>query len=66
MTRKKVCVIGAGIIGVSSALRILERNEHASAVTLISDTFSPDTTADGSAGILFPRHIGDTPRHLAR
>lgn len=45
----KVAIIGAGIIGITSACRILESYPKAN-VTVIADVFSPNTTSDVSAG----------------
>ena len=39
-----VCVVGAGVIGLSSALEILRAGHN---VVVIADRFSPDTTSDG-------------------
>jgi D-amino-acid oxidase len=58
----KIAVVGAGIIGLSSAVRIQEElglpNVH---ITLIAEKFSPETTSDGAAGIWGPYLLGDTP-----
>ncbi|KAK3089968.1 hypothetical protein FSP39_008105 [Pinctada imbricata] len=54
MERKpKICVIGAGVIGVTSAFCIQEQ-VPGTEVTIIADTFSPSTTSDGSAGFWLP------------
>ena len=60
-----VAVIGAGIIGLSSAVCILERNPSIK-LTLIADKFCPDTTSDGAAGLIMPFNMGNTPIHLQR
>ena len=60
----KVAVIGAGIIGLSSAVNISELRLAAGSrvrVTLITDAMSPDTTGDGAAGFWEPHLAGDTP-----
>ncbi|XP_035219061.1 D-aspartate oxidase-like isoform X3 [Stegodyphus dumicola] len=57
---QKVAVIGGGIIGVSSAVHALETIPNIE-VTLISEKFSPHTTADGSAGFWCPYLLGDVP-----
>lgn len=48
----RIAVAGAGVIGLSTALCIVEDLPLCS-VTLLADRFSPDTTSDGAAGILF-------------
>jgi len=54
----KVAVIGAGVNGVSSAIKILEHYQNEKKinvqVTIISDEFTPNTTGDGSAGLWGP------------
>ncbi|KAH8412050.1 hypothetical protein KR222_007947 [Zaprionus bogoriensis] len=58
-----VAVIGAGVNGVSSAIKILEHYQKAKQnvqVTLISDEFTPNTTGDGSAGLWGPFLLGGT------
>ena len=49
----KICVVGAGIIGLSSAVKIQERIVGAD-VTIIADAFSPNTCSDGSGGFWEP------------
>ena len=53
----RVCVIGAGIIGLSSAVLIQSKLADAGVaaeVTLMAETFSPETTSDKSGGIWEP------------
>lgn len=52
MKRVRVAVVGAGVIGFSTAVCIAEALPFCS-VTLLAEKFSPDTTSDGAAGILF-------------
>ncbi|XP_046561530.1 D-amino-acid oxidase-like isoform X2 [Haliotis rubra] len=61
----KVCVIGAGIIGLSSAIQIQERVGQGE-ITLVADKFSPETTGDGSGGFWKPhiRWSETTWKHL--
>ena len=58
-----VCVIGGGIIGLSTAVNVAQLSLHGYRVhvTLIAESFSPDTTADGSAGFWEPYLSADTP-----
>lgn len=48
----RIAVVGAGVVGLSTAVCIAEALPLCS-VTLLADRFSPDTTSDGAAGILF-------------
>ncbi|KAM3594687.1 uncharacterized protein V6R79_012218 [Siganus canaliculatus] len=52
MKKVRVAVVGAGVVGFSTAVCIAEALPFCS-VTLLADKFSPDTTSDGAAGILF-------------
>ncbi|XP_037602537.1 D-aspartate oxidase [Sebastes umbrosus] len=56
----RVVVVGAGVIGFSTAVCIAEALPLCS-VTLLADKFSPDTTSDGAAGILFAAKFPDIP-----
>ena len=60
----RICVVGGGIIGLTTALRL--KRELGSDVTLLTEKLSPDTTADGAAGIWSPYLIGDTPEEAQR
>lgn len=53
MQRVKVAVVGAGVVGLSTAVCIAEKLPYCS-VNVIAEKFSPDTTSDGAAGILLP------------
>uniref|UniRef100_A0A8C0HHV5 D-aspartate oxidase n=1 Tax=Buteo japonicus TaxID=224669 RepID=A0A8C0HHV5_9AVES len=53
MAAPKVAVVGAGVIGLSTALCITETCPSCS-VTVLSDQFSPNTTSDVAAGMLIP------------
>ncbi|XP_068140845.1 D-amino acid oxidase [Drosophila tropicalis] len=60
-----IAIIGAGVNGVSSAIKILEHyrfNEPNTPiqVTIHSDEFTPNTTGDGSAGLWGPYLLGGT------
>lgn len=48
-----VAVVGAGVVGLSTAVCIAEALPFCS-VTVLAEKFSPDTTSDGAAGVLFP------------
>ncbi|XP_033844408.1 D-aspartate oxidase [Periophthalmus magnuspinnatus] len=60
MPQVKVAVVGAGVIGFSSAVCIAESLPNA-AVTIIAEKFSPDTTSDGAAGIFFAAEFHEIP-----
>ncbi|ELU03058.1 hypothetical protein CAPTEDRAFT_92345 [Capitella teleta] len=55
-----VCVLGAGVVGLGVALRLLRTGN--TRVTIVAEKFSPHTTGDGAAGIWEPYALGDT-RH---
>lgn len=61
-----IAVIGAGVNGVASAIKILEHylkeGKSAIRVTIISEEFTPKTTGDGSAGLWGPYLLGGTPQ----
>lgn len=50
---KKVCVLGAGIIGMTSALMVKEKHRDWN-VTIIADKFNEETLSDIAAGIFRP------------
>ena len=58
-----VAVIGAGVVGVSSALAIQEALPRVE-VTIIAAELTPDTTGDGSAGVWGPRSIDGAPEQV--
>ena len=55
----KIAVIGAGVMGLSTALRL--QSDPSLDITIIAEKFSPETTSDGAAGIWSPTFLGDTP-----
>ena len=52
--RYRVVVVGAGVVGLSTALHLLERFGGKLQVTIVSDHFSPDTTADKAGTLIMP------------
>ncbi|XP_071506253.1 D-aspartate oxidase-like [Diadema antillarum] len=62
-SRRRVCVVGAGVIGLASAVNIVE-NIPGVEVTVVAEKFSsPDITSCVSGGLWHGRDsIGDTPR----
>lgn len=58
---KKIVVIGAGVNGLSSAVKIAEFFPRQRVqVTLVSEDVSPNTTGDISAGLWGPYLIGSS------
>ena len=57
MTRPRVAVVGAGIVGLPTA-NVLIQSSYQPHVTVIAEKFSPNTTADLSAGIAWPAVAG--------
>ncbi|GCC28192.1 hypothetical protein chiPu_0006620 [Chiloscyllium punctatum] len=60
MDKMRVAVIGAGVVGLSTAVCIAESIPDCS-VTVIAEKFSPYTTSDVAAGILSPHFSRETP-----
>lgn len=60
MMKMRVAVVGAGIIGVTSAYAVKSAFPTYD-VKIFADAFSPDTTGDGSAGLWGPFLLSDTP-----
>ncbi|XP_019062190.1 D-aspartate oxidase isoform X7 [Fukomys damarensis] len=60
MDTVRIAVIGAGVIGLSTAVCISQLVPQCS-ITIVSDKFTPHTTSDVAAGILIPHEYPDTP-----
>ena len=58
---KKVVIIGAGINGLCAGWKLAENFENDIDITIVSDTFSPNTTGDVAAGLWGPYLLGNTP-----
>ncbi|KAL4531492.1 hypothetical protein Ndes2526B_g04395 [Nannochloris sp. 'desiccata'] len=58
-TNPKIGVIGGGVIGLTCALRLLQRSPHAK-VTLICSKLATETTSAGAAGLWKPYAISGT------
>lgn len=56
----RVAVVGAGVIGVTSAFAVKSVFPQFE-VDIFADKFSPNTTGDGSAGLWTPYLLGITP-----
>ena len=61
----RVCVVGAGVIGLSTAYRLQDASLDVD-VTIVSEEFSPNTTGDGSAGFWRPFLLSGVPDELVR
>ncbi|CAH0725091.1 unnamed protein product, partial [Brenthis ino] len=59
----KVAVLGAGVNGLSCAVKIKEKYPYID-VVLISNDFTPNTISDGCGGLWYPYICGDTPQEL--
>ena len=74
LSSKKIVVLGAGIVGLSTAYRlieVLEALDNADAkldLTIIGDKMDVDTTSDGAGGLFRPddRFMGGVDKDLAR
>jgi glycine/D-amino acid oxidase-like deaminating enzyme len=63
----KICIIGAGVIGLSTGVRIQETIHVPKAeVTIIADHFSPDTVTNVAAGFLRMPDFEDHPDSVAK
>lgn len=60
---RSVCVIGAGVIGMSTAYRLQEELPGVD-VTIISEEFTPNTTGDNVAGFWRPYFVDGTSPEL--
>ncbi|XP_006839995.1 PREDICTED: D-aspartate oxidase [Chrysochloris asiatica] len=58
----QIAVVGAGVVGLSTALCISNVVPRSS-VTVISDKFTPHTTSDVAAGMLIPHTYADISVH---
>lgn len=64
---KNIAILGAGIVGLSTADRLLELNPKQS-ITVIAENFLKETTSDGAGGLFRPddRFIPGVPKELTR
>ncbi|XP_026522453.1 D-aspartate oxidase isoform X2 [Notechis scutatus] len=60
MSKAKIVVVGAGLIGLSTAVYISDSIPNCS-VSVMADRFSPHTTSDVAAGMLIPHLYSGTP-----
>ena len=59
----KLLVIGAGVVGLSTALEALDAGF--TNVTIVAEQFSPNTTSDGAGALWRPVFLQDTPQSLS-
>lgn len=60
-----VSVVGAGVIGLSTALHLLERFPDTLDLTVVSDKFSPNTTSNKAGALIFPANNQGTTQFYA-
>ncbi|XP_060229545.1 D-aspartate oxidase isoform X4 [Meriones unguiculatus] len=65
MDTVRIAVVGAGVIGLSTAVCVSEMVPRCS-VTVISDKFTPDTTSNVAAGMLIPHRYPETPEPVQK
>ena len=58
MDKIQICVLGAGVIGLSTAVNIIEKIPNVK-VNIIAEQFSPDTTSDVAGGWWEPHDLKD-------
>lgn len=75
LLRKKIAILGAGVIGLSTAERLIERYKELNLsktcpidITIISDAFAKETTSDGAGGLFRPddRFIPGVSKQLVK
>ena len=49
----KVAVVGAGIVGLNTALEF-QRKYPSADITVVAEKFNQETTSDGAAGLIWP------------
>jgi len=58
-------IIGAGVIGLSTAMEALNAGHRGDHITIVADEYSPETTSDGAGAIWRPVFLQDTPVELS-
>ena len=64
-SRRRVVVVGAGVIGLSAAVHLCERFGDALEITLMSDKVSPDTSGDKAGMLIYPADWNKTDSLLS-
>uniref|UniRef100_A0A8D0GGF7 D-aspartate oxidase n=1 Tax=Sphenodon punctatus TaxID=8508 RepID=A0A8D0GGF7_SPHPU len=62
MAKIRIAVVGAGVIGLSTAMYISESIPNC-CITVIAEKLTPNTTSDVAAGMLIPHVYPDAPIH---
>lgn len=65
MSKVNVAVVGAGVIGLAAAVRLLESRGGDLAVTVIAEKFHPNVTSNGAGGLVYPDVAEEDGRLLA-
>lgn len=61
----KIVVLGAGVIGLTTALRLCKEVLDAD-ISVVADKLEDETTSAGAAGLWEPYKLSDTPPELIR
>ena len=64
-SRRRVIVVGAGVIGLSAAVHLCERFGDGLDITLVSEKVSPDTTGDKAGMLIYPADWNKTDSLLS-
>ena len=65
MTKTDICVLGAGVIGLSTAVNIIETIPDVK-VDIIADKFSPHIVSDVAGGLWMPHDVKDVSNSSMR
>lgn len=49
----KVCIVGAGVVGLTTALELQKQFRDVD-ITILAHKFNAETTSDGAAGLFMP------------
>lgn len=60
-TKKNIWIVGAGVVGLTTGLRLLEEGHS---VTIVAKEFSPNITSDIAAAIWFPFKVNPKAKAL--
>lgn len=63
---KRICIVGAGVVGLSMAMKIIEeiKDEKSVEISILAENFTNQTTSYGSGGLWEPYQIIGTPNDL--
>jgi hypothetical protein len=59
-----ICIVGAGCIGLTTALEIQKQYGENMNLTIVADKYYDETTTYGSGGLLAPYYVYGTPDNL--